>query len=51
MELLSITPEQYVSSGKEVEIHFHRDTSGRVVELSVSFPALGIEDLAARKVE
>ena len=51
MELLSIAPAQYVSSGKEVEIHFHRDARGRVVELSLTFPALDIEDLAARKVK
>ena len=51
MELLSITPAQYVSSGKELEMHFHRDASGRVVELSLTFPALGVEDLAARKVD
>ena len=51
LELLPITSAQYVSSGKEVEIHFHRDASGRVVELSLTVPALGIEDLAARKLE
>ena len=51
MELLPITPAQYVSSGKEVEIHFYRDASGRVAAMSLTFPDLGIEDLAARKVE
>ena len=51
MELLPISLSQYVSSGKEVEIHFHRDACSRVVELSLTFPAVGIEDLSARKVE
>ena len=51
LKLLPVTPAQYVSDGREVEIHFHWDASGRVVELSLTVPALGIEDLAARKLE